>query len=485
MIRCVLAPVSLLLLVASGPATTNAAPRGAQSRTWRWEITVAPDLAHADVRLCMLGFGARLLRDHDGALSCTRVLPHPNGQPSFRANPARDGIIPLGLGSRGCLRYRVDFGTLVQNNERARRVGRDISLVPGHLLLRPAVWPRTTRAEVVFRLPEGLDLALPWARASTNSNSDGSSVHRYVVTEFMTRTYAPMAIGRFETLRFQAAEASFDVALLDRPVKASRAGIQVWLERAARAQATLFGRFPVDHAALIVQPSPGHGEAVLFGRAFTGGGSAVRLLLAQQATDDELPGEWVGVHEMVHLGVPRLDEAGQWLNEGFVTYYQEILRARSGLRSETACWEALADGFRRGRRSGGERSLREEARLMHQYRSYWRVYWGGAALALRIDHALRKETAGRLSLDDVMRTLWRRHRFPARPWDGEALLAQADRDLGTTICAREARAHVHAKDFPPVEALLTELGVVVTGRRVRFDDTAPGAALRKAMTARR
>jgi predicted metalloprotease with PDZ domain len=125
-----------------------------------------------------------------------------------------------------------------------------------------------------------------------------------------------------------------------------------------------------------------------------------------------------------------------WVFEGITSYYQELLLRRSGVLGTTAFLQRLAELLTRVYRTPGrfKQSLAEssfdawdvlyrpEPNHPNTSISY---YTKGALVALALDLKLRLETAGRTSLDDVMRELWRRHgaRDAGLPEDGFERLA--------------------------------------------------------------
>src|SRR5690606_34251754 len=124
-----------------------------------------------------------------------------------------------------------------------------------------------------------------------------------------------IALGRHQPLEFVAAESEFEVAVLDGERRVSDAGIEAWLPLPAEAVAQLYGRFPRERVAIVVVPTSSWGATpVLFGMARRGGGGSVMLLLNDEVDDDALPGEWVAVHELLHLGMPLIAEP--WMSEG-------------------------------------------------------------------------------------------------------------------------------------------------------------------------
>ncbi len=284
---------------------------------------------------------------------------------------------------------------------------------------------------------------------------------------------AATRIDREEAFSFVEGGARFDVSIEQGPRRATREGIEHWLRVAARAVSGLLGRFPVPSVRVSVKPGRETGDPVLFGQAMRRDGDRLELILCGGACDEDLPGEWIAVHEMTHLAFPRIDPSDAWINEGFVTYYQELLRTRAGFQSEAEGWNQLADGFARGATRGTGRPLEEESREMRRRHAYWRVYWGGAAMALDVDLELRRRTAGRRTLDDVVAFWWRTYGARTTLVRGRDLLDAADAWLGTAILRPIADRHLRRAEFADVEAIFSRLGLAPVGHAVTYLETGP------------
>jgi hypothetical protein len=456
---------AVLLALFAGAASAEPA-RG--SVEWTWRIAPSEDLSRLAVTACFRGMRPEFLRlDDEGCYGCLRG---PGGTPfplPFRPQGAAAARLP----ADGCLRYEVDL------REAARRVGTSVVGSPGAWLLRPHDRPSGTRARVAFDLPEGWSVSVPWAPRPEAAGPE----FELDPTAFVLLGVA--AIGRLEHDRFEASGATIETAVLDRPRKASREGIRRWLSEAARAVATIHGSFPERRLQVIVEPVPGGRDPVPFGRSYDGGGRALHLLLSVGAADADLPGEWVAVHEMVHATTPTIRPEDAWFSEGLATWYQEVARARAGLRSRERAWQNLLEGFERGRRGGTGRALREESREMHRHHAYFRVYWAGAAIALLADLELRRTTGGRTTLDAMMRLLQR------EPGRGAGLFAAGDlvaffgERTGTDVVRRIAETHLARSAFPDLAAALDWLGVSWDGETLVLRNDAPGAAVREAILA--
>ena len=436
-------------------------------------VQPAPDLATLQVRLCFRAFRPRVL-----------TLPLAAGRAALRPRAAAAGTASLVAAQEGwsvldpldqpapCVEYDVDVAALVAAGL-AERIGKDLLTQPGAWLLVPARFTDAEEARVVLALPAGVSASVPWPARTSGEHVVGPTAFAFE---------SRVAFGRFATRRLEVAGASFDVALLDAPHRATQAGIERWIRAAGEAVAGLYaGHFPVPQVQVLIEPVGPSRQPVDFGRALLSGGAAVLLYLSVSARDEDLPLEWVAVHELTHLGMPAITIEDAWLNEGFVTYYQEVLRGRVGFFGEAGPWSALEEGFARGRRKASDRSIAEDSRTMRAQHAYHRVYWAGAALALRVDLALRAETAGRRSLDDVMR-LWATPAIRARGgWRGLDLLAEADRALGTRACVASVRGPLASTDFPATDDLYAALGLGVADGQVTLSAAPAQAALRAAV----
>ena len=109
----------------------------------------------------------------------------------------------------------------------------------------------------------------------------------------------------------------------------TRALAQAWVRRSAAAVAGYFGRFPVPQVEVLIVPEAGAG--VLGGASFGEPEALLRLRVGRATTQAQFSADWVLVHEMIHLAIPRLPRAHNWLHEGLATYLEALVRGRAGL----------------------------------------------------------------------------------------------------------------------------------------------------------
>jgi hypothetical protein len=461
MSRLARAPAAALALAACAPAGVQRGEPGA----WSYTISASEDRVRIDRimgRVCFDGAPPPVL-----VPASDRTAPHLAGAWAedgrrLDLDPEEGAITTAGLAPGSCVRYAL----------RAKGLGRfdgegAAVLELDRLLFRPPD-VRGFRGRLAFDLPAGLGASTP------ATDLDWTAL----------RWQAHVALGRFERLALDVAGSAFDVAILPGPRRASREGIARWLDTAGRCIALVHGRFPVPRVQVVVLPVPADGgeDPVVFGMATRGGGPAVLLLLSEDGTDDALLRDWVAPHELFHLGMPFLRAEDAWLAEGVTMYYSETLRGRIGAFSPEETWRNLERGLERGRRGGSGRTLADESRAMSRTGEYRRVYWAGAALALRWDVAIRKASGNARSLDDALAWLARETLPRPRRYGADEVIERLDRWWGSPLFSGVARRALRSPDFPDVRDLYEDLGVAVApDGRVTFVDGAPLAAIRDAL----
>ncbi len=266
----------------------------------------------------------------------------------------------------------------------------------------------------------------------------------------------------------------------DDGIDAARARqLRGWLAEVAAATLTAYGRLPLPEATVRVSETTRPSRSpVPWGQTLRRGDTAVLLYVRRDASLEELRADWTAVHELSHLFHPYLGREGRWLSEGLASYYQNVLRARSGLLPEAEAWRRLDAGFARGRREG--RGARLDALAGRD--GTMRIYWSGAAYWLEMDLELRKR--GR-SLDTVLR----QYAECCLRGTGEVapahFMAELDRLAGGDGFSRRFERYAALPAFPSLDAAYAALGLQVGGERLRFSDRADAVRLRRAIMGRR
>jgi predicted metalloprotease with PDZ domain len=189
----------------------------------------------------------------------------------------------------------------------------------------------------------------------------------------------------------------------------------------------------------------------------------------------DLNRDWMLTHEMVHLALPNLDYRHRWLEEGIATYVEPIARARKGALAAEEVWRGFMEGMPQGLPGEGDRGL-------DRTHTWGRTYWGGALFCLLADVAIRERTQGERSLDDALKAVLAAGGSISTRWSLEQTLDAADRGVGAPVL-RELYARLGSRPTSPdLDRLWKRLGLVVRAGRVDFDEDAPLAALRRAIT---
>ncbi len=432
-----------------------------------YAVTLDGALRSLSVEVCPRGFRIeRLESPSTGAQELLRGdhIITPEGE---YACPA-DGVdLPLTKADE-CVRYVADFPEKTPDPTMLRRVGDDVLATPDLWLWVPTPRPARLTTHVRFALPPGVTAAMPWPRAGAD----------FTLPETAFTWKAGGAFTHAEPHTLRVANADLVWAPLGQGFE-QPADLVAWLEQGASAAASLFGHFPLQNA--LVLGVPGERGRAPFGMALRGGGPTVEIFLDRFANAKSLASDWTATHEFLHLAVPRLPPEDAWLFEGLATYYTELVRARTGAITARAAFQHLQAGFERGKKHATERTLRESSAKMRANRDFYRVYWSGAALAFLTDVAARK-THGP-TLDDALRELATCCASSQEAWTAERVLARLDQTLGAPRFTELAHAALDRAEFPRVEPVLRELGVVPGARDEAEFVAAPGAPIRDALVA--
>lgn len=308
----------------------------------------------------------------------------------------------------------------------------------------------------------------------------------------------PVEMGRFSRVEFRACGVPHAVAITGRH-DADGERLAKDLEQICEAQIRLFEprsrRTPFDRYLFL---------ATVVGDGY--GGLEHRASTALLAARNDLP--WAGMkgvpdgyrrflglasHEYFHAWhVKRIRPRAfspcdlerenytrlLWIFEGFTSYYDDLMLARSRAIGADDYLKALASTVTHVAKTPGRQVQSVAESSFDAWIKYYRqdenspnaivsYYAKGALVALCLDLTIRSRTRGERSLDDVMRLLWRLHGRPGAPQpeglaeDGFAPLVQqaTGLDLGDEI----ARWAYGTAELPLAE-LLACFGVVIDAK---------------------
>ena len=303
----------------------------------------------------------------------------------------------------------------------------------------------------------------------------------------------PVLLGRFELGRFDACGVPHEIAIGGRVARLDLARVQADMAHLCETHIRLFEprkpRPPFErYAFLTLAVDEGYG------------GLEHRNSCALLCRRDDLPQigmkepteayrRFLGLvsHEYFHAwNVKRIRPSAfvpydlsrenytrlLWAFEGFTAYYDDLMLARAGLLTQGQYLETLARTITTvmQRTSRLKQSLAESS--FDAWIKYYRqdenapnsvvsYYQKGSLVALALDLAIRNETDGRRSLDDLMRLLWRQFRAAGAQYAGisEDGIQQAVAQATGLDLVRSLRAWTEGTSDPDLENLLQPFGV--------------------------
>lgn len=273
-----------------------------------------------------------------------------------------------------------------------------------------------------LRLPEGWDEATPMDR-------DGTT---YVAGNYDELVDSPVQMGLFKRRRFEVDGVPYETIWVA-PENAPRANLDAETERLRRASIParrIFGRSAFKRYLYIVHLEVGDFSGGLEHRASNviavGNGEFLRL-------DD------LATHEYFHawnvkqirpavLGpfdyTQKVRTGNLWFAEGVTDYYAKITAYRAGLREEGYLLDAMTNALQETARSSVEKKITLEECSQRAWENGgfgvgdFSYYTKGLLVGLLFDAQIRARSAGKTSLDTVMRTLFEKTELP-KPGYGE------------------------------------------------------------------
>jgi len=282
----------------------------------------------------------------------------------------------------------------------------------------------------------------------------------------------PASPGTTSTL--QVGSARIRLFVEGRPFELSQQAIRDWVQRSAEIVAQYYDGFPVTEVSVAIRGT--RGARVMNGTSIgTARGAVVNVDVGLSATPQSLADDWIMVHELIHLAFPGVPRRHHWLEEGLSVYVESIARANVGALDADAVWTGFLDGMPRGLPRAGDEGLDNTP-------TWGRTYWGGALFCLLADIRIRARTNGEKTLRDALRAIVAAGYDMTRAGDIRAVLMIADQATGVTVLLD---LYDEMRDLPvptEIDSLWADLGVAARDGEIVYDDSAPLADIRRALT---
>ena len=294
-----------------------------------------------------------------------------------------------------------------------------------------------------------------------------------VLTSFCAIAHA--ACPERVSIQLQLSGSTICVVLDDAALKKEQPLLRGWIDRSAHIVSDYYGQFPAPLVVIRLRGMDGSG--INGGRTTNEAGLMIEMRVGRETAAQTLAADWVLVHEMVHLALPEVGRTHDWLAEGLATYVEGVARAQYGNRE-------IADVWAEDRTSMPKGLPREGEGGMDQSRSWGRTYWGGALYCLQADVAIREQTANRVGLQTALRAILKETGGYGFESDIGDVLRIGDAATGTHVMYGLYQQIRATPQTPNLELLWTLLGVPNDPLTQPFDDRAPLAAIRIAITAK-
>ena len=459
-----------ILLLAAGAATAE--------RLHKYTVAIDADLSSLNVRACFDGAAPATLSAE--SLDATLALTEFRVEGSHKSLKPSGAINLKAVPENGCVIYRVDVSRPIRQHDRTGdkiyRIGKDLLTSIGIWFWRPEKLDADEDIEITFVLPDGIAVSAPWTPAAPRGDR---AVFR--TGRSPSDWPASVAFGRFKEREIEVDGARLRLAVLDGTPAADVEKLQAWIQDSARMVAKLYGHFPQSQAQILVVPGARGNEPTPWAYVVRGGSPAAHFFINQRRPIKEFFEDWTAVHELSHLLLPYVNSDDIWLSEGVATYYQNVLRARSGRMTAPEAWQRLHAGFVRGTRSAPGLTLAQATESMYRDDTYMRVYWEGAAMLLIADVRLRQITAGKQSLDTALAALNDCCSTTDLAWSARELFGKLDEVTGTGIFSEIYDQNVASNNFPELAQTYRALGIATGPGGIEFSAEEREARLRDAI----
>src|SRR5712671_3168832 len=264
-----------------------------------------------------------------------------------------------------------------------------------------------------------------------------------------------------------------DVTIEAGKLKLSQAELLHWVQSAAEAVATYYGRYPVPRAQLQIIPVDGSG--VRHGQTFGYGGGLIKIRVGSETDAPKLNNDWMLTHEMVHLSFPSMADEHHWIEEGIAVYVEPIARIQAKQMTAERMWAELVRDMPKGLPQAGDQGL-------DHTRSWGRTYWGGALFCFVADVEIRRQTQNKKGLQDALRGILDAGGDIRHDWALADALKMGDRSTGTTVLTDLYAKWKDRAVEVDLASMWKDLGIAAQGKSVHMAEDAPLAAVRRGIT---
>jgi predicted metalloprotease with PDZ domain len=283
----------------------------------------------------------------------------------------------------------------------------------GHIQRQPVT--------VAFELPAG------WTKIATGLDPVLGKPNTFAAPDFDVLYDCPTLLGNQESIEFEAAGRPHRAAIENLPASVDRQKLAADLKRMVEAATRLIGDVPYRHYTFLLMGKGNGGIEHLNSAAIAFNGDRLTTELRYRGWLSYLAHEYFHNFNVkrirpIALGPFDYDRENLtnmlWVSEGLSVYYQDLVLVRAGLITSEQYLEKMASTIGRFENVPGHRYQSATESSLNTWGSSGvgnddntsiSYYDNGAMLGALLDLRIRNESGNRKSLDDVMRSLYRKY----------------------------------------------------------------------------
>ncbi len=295
----------------------------------------------------------------------------------------------------------------------------------GHTLLLASGEKMEGPIEIDVKLPAGWQAHTPWQRLGTDN--------RFAVANRRELLNNALFFGTAHAETIQAGGIDLTLVLGKRFQKAKPLFTEL-LSKQLKSYQQLFGADPQSKRYLVIV-----NEGLDDGGAYS---NSFSQLIGEDATEaNRVIWGYIMAHELLHfwngLSLIPVDSREEWFKEGFTDYLTTITMARNGIDSQDQLMRRLENIPRRYlfAQLGHQQRLSVRAAGEEKQKHRQLIYGGGAVTALALDIELRKASSDKVTLEDLMRSLFTEFGQPGKRYELADIQRHVKTLTGTDLAA--------------------------------------------------
>ncbi len=459
-----------------------------ESHTWQIRLTLN-HTGGAPLELMLANWvpGSYMIRDF--ARHIIQISARCNGHPA----PLRQTAKNRWQGEAAAGQWEIDYTVYAHDlSVRASFLNTERGFFDGACLFLSAAGHEQQPHRLSFKnLPDNWQIATTLPQAENGTYRD-NPFHCRGDSVFQTASFAelidhPVELGTIEYIDFQAGGLPHRIALSGRYPDFDRERLKSDMQKVCETALTMFNSpTPFSHYLFLLYL----GDNIYGGLEHLSNTAlhADRRSLPRPGLDAPDDGyiQLLGLmsHEYFHAWnvksvkpaafTPyRLDQESYteqlWAFEGITSYYDDLILVRSGVIGSADYLNLLAKNLTRVQQAGGHRRQTLAESSFAAWHKYYKqdenspnaivsYYQKGALAALCLDLLIRRQSNGRYSLDNVMRTLYRDYLADGRGIEEQQWQTRCQEITGLDLNAFFQTA-LYSTDDLPLQSCLSDIGI--------------------------